>query len=65
MPTISLLAGDVNADNNIDNTDVLTLGMNYNNSTPTAADLNNDGIINVLDLQLLAANYGKNSPSVW
>ena len=65
MPNISLLAGDVNADDHIDNTDVLTLGMNYNNSTPTAADLNNDGIINVLDLQLLAANYGKSAPSVW
>ena len=65
MPSISLLAGDINADDHIDNTDVLTLGMNYNNSSPSAADLNNDGIINVLDLQLLAANYGKTAPSTW
>jgi len=59
MPTISLLAGDVNNDDNINVTDVITIGTNYNNSTPTAADFNNDGVINVLDLQILAANYPK------
>ena len=71
MPTISLLAGDVakapseTGEGIIDATDVMTIGMNYNNSTPTAADFNNDGVINVLDLQILAANYLKTAPTTW
>jgi hypothetical protein len=55
--TISLLAGDIDGNNVIDQYDALTIGMNYNLATPNAADLNADGIINVLDLELLAANY--------
>lgn len=65
LPTISLLAGDIDGNNIIDQFDALTIGMNYNSSLPTAADLNNDGIINVLDLELLAKNYRKTGPTVW
>jgi len=65
MPAIVLLAGDINNDNKIDKTDVLTIGINYNKSAPFAGDLNNDGQINVLDLQLLAPNYGKTGPITW
>ncbi len=65
LPTISLLAGDIDGNNIIDQFDALTIGMNYNSSLPTAADLNNDGIINVLDLELLAKNYRKIGPTVW
>jgi hypothetical protein len=65
LPTIVLLAGDINNDNKIDKTDVLTIGINYNKSAPIAGDLNNDGVINVLDLQLLAPNYGKTGPGTW
>ncbi len=64
-PTISLLAGDLDGNNVIDQFDALTIGMSYNTSTPSAADLNNDGIINVLDLELLAQNYRQTGPSVW
>ena len=64
-PEISLLAGDLDGNNVIDQFDALTIGMNYNGTTPTAADLNNDGVINVLDLELLAANYRKTGPTVW
>lgn len=39
--------------------DALTIRMNYNQMTPSAADLNNDGVINVLDLGILAENYGR------
>lgn len=64
-PTITLLAGDIDANNIIDQFDALTIGMNYNLATPTAADLNNDGVINVLDLELLAASYRETGPLVW
>jgi len=67
--TIALAAGDINtagtSANKIDADDVLTIGINYNKTTPTIADLNNDGIINVLDLQILAPNYGKTGPTAW
>lgn len=65
MPTIALAGGDVDNNGKIDANDVLTIGINYNKTTPTAADLNNDGVINVLDLQILAKNYPKTGPTPW
>lgn len=65
MQTISLLAGDIDGNDVIDQFDALTIGMNYNLAAPAAADLNNDGTINVLDLELLAANYRASGASVW
>jgi hypothetical protein len=64
-PMITLLAGDIDGNNVVDQFDALTIGMNYNGTTPAAADLNNDGVINVLDLELLAANYRETGPTVW
>lgn len=64
-PTINLIPGDVDGNNVINQLDALTIGMNYNGSTPTAADLNNDGVINVLDLQMLAAHYGQSGALAW
>ena len=65
LPDVTLLAGDIDGNNVIDQLDALTIGMNYNAATPAAADLNNDGIINVLDLELLAANYRETGPIAW
>jgi hypothetical protein len=65
MPSISLLAGDIDNNNVIDQFDALTIGMSYNTTTPASADLNNDGTINVLDLELLARNYRKTAPVAW
>jgi len=65
LPPISLLAGDIDENNVIDQFDAMTIGMNYNMTTPDVADLNNDGIINVLDLERLAQNYRKTGPIVW
>lgn len=65
MPTVTLLAGDIDGNAVIDQFDALTIGMNYNGSTPAAADLNNDGVINVLDLEVLAGNYRETGPTVW
>ena len=63
--TITLLVGDLDGNDVIDQFDAMTIGMNYNASTPPAADLNNDGVINVLDLERLAANYRKTGPLAW
>ncbi|MCS6993243.1 MAG: peptidoglycan DD-metalloendopeptidase family protein [Anaerolineales bacterium] len=65
MPRVTLLAGDIDGNNVIDQFDALTIGMNYNAAAPGAADLNNDGTINVLDLELLAQNYRKTGPGRW
>jgi hypothetical protein len=65
LPDVTLLAGDIDENDVIDQLDALTIGMNYNSDDPPAADLNNDGIINVLDLELLAANYRETGPTVW
>jgi hypothetical protein len=62
---ISLPAGDINGDDVIDQFDALTIGINYNAATPTAADLNNDGIINVLDMEILANNYHQSGALAW
>ncbi|HXD09203.1 MAG TPA: carboxypeptidase regulatory-like domain-containing protein [Anaerolineales bacterium] len=65
ISTISLLAGDIDNNNVIDQLDAMTIGMNYNTAVPAAADLNNDGTINVLDLELLAKNYRATGPTDW
>src|SRR5688572_614225 len=65
LPTITLLAGDIDNSNRIDQFDAITIGINYNTAIPGEADLNNDGIINVLDLELLAKNYRRTGPVVW
>jgi hypothetical protein len=65
QPDISLLAGDIDNNNVIDQFDAMTIGMGYNTTVPAAADLNNDGIINVLDLELLAHNYRLTGPVAW
>jgi hypothetical protein len=65
QPEITLLAGDIDNNDVIDQFDAITIGINYNASTPTSADLNNDGIINVLDLEILAQNYRETGPLTW
>lgn len=65
LPTISLLAGDIDGNDVIDQFDALTIGINYNGSVPAEADLNNDGTINVIDLEILARNYRKTGPLAW
>lgn len=65
MPTVNLPAGDIDGNGVIDQFDALTIGINYNGSTPTAADLDNSGIIDVLDLELLAANYRLSGALIW
>lgn len=63
--TINLPAGDIDGNNVIDQIDALTIGINYNSTSPAEADLNKDGIINVLDMEILARNYRKAGALSW
>jgi hypothetical protein len=63
FPPESLLAGDVDGNDVIDQFDALTIGMSYTSSTPEAADLNDDAFIDFLDLELLAENYRETGPT--
>lgn len=65
LQSISLIAGDIDGNDVIDQYDALTIGMSYNTATPAAADLNNDGTINVLDLEILAGNYRQSGALAW
>ena len=65
LPTIALLAGDIDGNLVIDQFDALSIGMNYNTAFPAAADLNTDATINVLDLEALAANYRASGVQIW
>lgn len=65
LQAVTLLAGDIDGNDEIDQFDALTIGMNYNLASPSAADLNNDGNIDVLDLELLAANYRQSGALAW
>jgi uncharacterized repeat protein (TIGR01451 family) len=65
LPPIVLIPGDIDNNHVIDEFDALTIGMNYNLTSPSEADLNNDGIINVLDLEVLARSYRRVGPVDW
>ena len=65
LSTVSLMAGDIDGNFTVDEFDALSIGMNYNTASPSAADLNADGVINVLDLELLAANYHASGVQIW
>jgi hypothetical protein len=61
LGTITLLAGDVNADNVIDILDLASLATHYLSNDATA-DLNGDGVVDILDLALAAQNYQQQGP---
>jgi minor extracellular serine protease Vpr len=59
VPTVTLLAGDINGDNIIDILDLSTVGANFNSSSPSpaAADVNGDGTVDIVDIVLVAKNF--------
>jgi hypothetical protein len=61
LGTLTLLAGDVNADNRIDILDLAYIARFFN-AGDALADLNGDGTVNILDLVLAASNYGRQGP---
>ncbi len=59
---VTLWAGDINGDGEINVADAVAIGAGLNAaSTEPAVDLNRDGAVDVLDLILMAANYGQSS----
>jgi parallel beta-helix repeat protein len=54
---ISLIAGDIDGNNVIDQFDAMSIAMNYNTHLLEAADLNADGVIDVGDLEILSFHY--------
>jgi hypothetical protein len=54
----SLMLGDVNGDNIIDDADLLEVLFNFGNSTTAPADLNGDGIVDDADLLIVLFNFG-------
>jgi len=63
LGTITMLAGDLNADHKIDIFD-LTLVSNYYDSVNPLGDINRDGWVGISDIALIAANYGVQGPTV-
>lgn len=62
----SSLQGDMNADNRVDGTDLVMLGLRFGSQLGDAnwdetADLNRDGRVDGLDLAVLAANFGRSA----
>jgi len=60
LEEVTLLAGDINSDAEIDITDAVAIGVALG-SDDDVADLNADGVVDVLDLILMAVNYGQTS----
>jgi hypothetical protein len=69
MPTVTLLAGDLNNDNlAIDQSDADLLSSVYGanaSSLPSEIDLDHNGTIGLNDLNLLANNFGVVGPIFW
>lgn len=61
LGSLTLLAGDLNADNRIDILDLAAIAKVYG-SGDVLADLNADGTVNIMDLVLAAGNYGRQGP---
>jgi hypothetical protein len=61
LAAVTLLAGDINADNRIDILDLAYIAKFYS-SGDALADLNGDGTVNIMDLVLAAGNYGQTGP---
>jgi len=55
---ITMMSGDVTADDQIDVLDMAYIGQHYQ-TTDANADLNGDGSVDIFDLALAATNYGQ------
>lgn len=58
LQPVTLLAGDIDNNGEIDITDAVMIGLALNSPTGPA-ELNGDGIVDILDLILMAVNYGQ------
>jgi hypothetical protein len=57
--TITLPAGDVNGDLQIDILDLVAVASQFGSSSPSpaSADVNGDGIVDIIDIVLVAKNF--------
>jgi len=68
LPTVRLLAGDVNDDDEVDIVDMSIIGGKYDsavNPLTERADVNADGYVDIVDIVLTAGNYARTSPVPW
>jgi hypothetical protein len=64
LEPVTLLAGDVNPDNQVNIFDLTLIAKDYDGSSPLA-DLNGDGRVDILDLSLVAGNYQQQGPLIF
>jgi hypothetical protein len=70
LPDVTLLAGDVNGDDHIEQFDAMSLGFAWN-STPMdpqwdgRADITDDGSVNILDMVGVQFNWDAGAPGPW
>jgi hypothetical protein len=59
VPTVTLLAGDINGDGMIDILDLVAVGAQFGSSSPSpaTADANGDGTVDIIDIVLVAKNF--------
>ncbi len=62
LEAVTLLAGDIDDNGEIDITDAVAIGAVFDSTEPgVIADLNIDGVVDILDLILMSVNYGQTS----
>ena len=70
LPDVTLLGGDVNGDDHIDEFDAISTGLAWN-TTPTdlqwdgRADITDDGTVNILDMVAIQFNWDQVAPGPW
>ncbi|MBC7265225.1 MAG: hypothetical protein H5T64_12850 [Chloroflexi bacterium] len=68
LPTVKLLGGDANDDDEIDILDMSIIGGKYDMSVDPLterADINADGVVDIVDMVIAAGNYLCTSPVPW
>ena len=67
LAEVTLPAGDVDGDDDIDLFDLVLMGAAFGQCPPGSAGLdpNADGCVNILDLVLLGGNYNQRGPVAW
>ncbi len=58
---ITLRAGDVNDDGQIDLLDAVSVGLEVSQNQPSRADVNGDQVVDIFDLIAVGRNYGRQS----
>lgn len=66
--TTQLRGGDVNADNNINILDIVSIINRYNTAATgldDPLDINDSGMVDLFDLTIAAGNFGRFGPTTW